>query len=416
MNGMTLRLGVRQMAIPDLRRLAVLLLALPMFGQSFHYVVDVTPTYYLSKAWPAIAAPFALYALLRGEPRYRAFFLLLLGWVIAVPLVTSVIYFGQPIVGGLGTLAKTLPISYALSFTGLLLWLRPEIATLERAFVWFGVLTFALLLLLWAVVPEDAYRSDSAAATKLFLWDEERGYRIYMPMFFGVMLLLHQFRRGLDGHWLCFVPVVVGILLLFMIFKQRTTLAALVLTLVIAAFLHSRRWRMVVMLGAAVGLVVAVPLVLNLGSVASDVTDSFGGSLSVRQNTIRIAFDFLNESFWRWLIGVGTLARINDMTLQQFFNAPMFYLADIGWLGIVFEYGLIGAVLLVGFYLLPLLAKGELVGPNPGRFVDALGDYMIFLVLSSAVYSVMYVPGEAATIFAIFAYIHVLRRENRRSV
>lgn len=411
MNVAALRLGRREFAVQGLWRPAVLLLAVAMFGQVFHYVVDIPPTYYLSKAWPVLMAPFALLALLRGEPPFRLYFLVLLAWVVTVPLITSVIYFGQPILGGIGTLAKTFPISYALSFAGLLLWLRPEPAAIARSFVWLGYVTFALMLFLWLVVPAEAYRADEAGLTKLFLWDQDRGERIYMPMYFGAILMLYQFRRGLDGHWLSFVVVGICYVLLIVIFKQRVTLAALAGTMVIAAFLHSRRWRLVVLAGAAVGLLLAVPLVLHFRGVAAGVTASFGGSLSVRQESVQIAFDFLNESFFRWLIGVGTLARINDMTLQTFFHAPNFYLADIGWLGIAFEYGLIGTVLLAGLYLLPLLAKRELVGPRPGPFLDALGDYMIYLVLASGVYSIIFAPGEAATIFAIFAYINLLRRE-----
>jgi hypothetical protein len=210
---------------------------------------------------------------------------------------------------------------------------------------------------------------------------------------------------------LSFVIVCVAFVLLVMIYKQRVSIAALGGAMLLAAFLHSWRWRAVVLAGAALALLLAVPLVLHFNTLADDVTTSFGGSLSIRQESVGIAFDFLNESFWRWLIGVGTLARINDMTLQVFFHAPMFYLADIGWLGIAFEYGLIGTALLAGVYLLPLVAKGELVGRRPGAFLDALGDYMIFLILASGVYSIMYAPGEATTIFAIFAYINLLRRE-----
>ena len=37
-----------------------LLLALPMFGQSFHYMIDLPPLYFLSKGWPLLTVPLAL--------------------------------------------------------------------------------------------------------------------------------------------------------------------------------------------------------------------------------------------------------------------------------------------------------------------------------------------------------------------
>ena len=95
------------------------------------------------------------------------------------------------------------------------------------------------------------------------------------------------------------------------------------------------------------------------------------------------AIAFLGTSAWRWLFGVGTISPIDPAGLMTWFS-HFFFLADITWLGVVFEFGLLGAALILGIAVraLLLLARARKL-EGGGFFLGALSDYLIYAVLIS---------------------------------
>ncbi|MGK7868369.1 hypothetical protein [Falsiroseomonas sp. E2-1-a20] len=386
--------------------LAVLLLLLPLYLQSFHYVTDIYPLYVLSKAWPLLTLPIALLGLLQ-RPRYAGLLVAVLAYTVLVAPLFGMIYFDQGYPSAITATLKVLPFTYYFSILWLLGWLRPRPEDLARAFTLLGGASFLLLAVLWVVMPETAYRTNAPgeAASLLFLWDVERGNRIVLPLIFGILFLFLQARLAMRrGEMLRLVVVVLGVLLLLVAYKQRTVILCLIAVLGWILFSEARlALRVVLGYGAAVaGTVLAGVLAMREGGLS---LDFLGGSLSVRELTLELAVGFLNQNPLGWLLGLGALTRASDISFQEFFNHANFYLADLGWFGIVFEYGLLGAVLILAVYLAAL--REGLRTPSAPRdaLVPALTDGLRYMLLASPVLSAIWAPGEVCALLAIFVYL-----------
>jgi hypothetical protein len=131
-------------------------------------------------------------------------------------------------------------------------------------------------------------------------------------------------------------------------------------------------------------------------------TDADSG-FDVRWTTFNQALDFLGTNPLHWLFGVGTISPLDPAGLITYFN-HFFFLADITWLGVLFEYGLIGAVLLLFIPIRGLLLSRRL-GPLDDRpFLASLQDFLLYAILISPLYPLTLAPGEIAIILAIFVY------------
>ncbi|BBK40400.1 hypothetical protein STVA_04200 [Allostella vacuolata] len=387
--------------------LAVLLVVLPMFGQLFHYLVELPPPYFLSKAWPVLMLPLALYALVALDLPHKAMFSLLLAYTMGVSPLLGMIYFGHGYLAALTTTVKIWPFTYYFALAAMLVWLRPDARTITRAVIILGALTYILMWLLWMFAPNDWYVSDPAKG-KLLIFENERGNRIYMPMFFGIIFLFYLARRlcALWEWWA--LPAMIGVFAsLVLIFKQRVSILAAVI--VVYAIIISSTQGALRRFLVACGLLGASAIIALLsGSVAEELAGSLGGSLSVRVKSFALAIDYLGSDPLRWLFGVGATTRFGEITLADIFGNKQFYLADLGWLGIVFEYGLVGAILLIGVYFVGLLFAWQTARADGTPLIRALADYTFFLFLTSAVYSFVFTPGELATIMGLAAYLRSL--------
>lgn len=117
---------------------------------------------------------------------------------------------------------------------------------------------------------------------------------------------------------------------------------------------------------------------------------------------------YLGADAARWVFGVGATSRVGSVTLIGLFKNTGFYLADIGWLGVVFEYGAIGSILLMLVHLAGLRQAMSWARPDDALSL-ALGDYIIYILVSSAVYSVVFLPGELTTCMALAYYLNRTR-------
>lgn len=380
----------------------VLLLGLPLFGQSFHYVIDLPPAYYLSKAWPVLTLPLAAYALVTVRLPWAWLYGVLLAYVLGLTPLLSMIYLGNGLVDALVTTAKSLPLLYYFAASGLLALLHPSQAQVRRAIVVLGVGTFVLMGFLWLVVPASAYRID-AAESKLFLYETERGYRIFMPMFFGILTLFYLARRLIMRRdLLAGLGVVIGFVMLILIFKQRTVILAVALTVGWIVFRCSRGWLRALLLTGGVTAAVVVGI-LVFGPLLARVETALGASLSIRQASISLAIDYIQGHPLVLMFGAGSITRLSQNTLSTLLGYAHFYLADIGWLGIVFEYGLAGAALILAVYI-AAIRQAAVTPPQDEPFVLALGDYVLYQIITSAVQSLVFTPGEVALIMALVVY------------
>lgn len=83
----------------------------------------------------------------------------------------------------------------------------------------------------------------------------------------------------------------------------------------------------------------------------------------------------------------------------------MLFLTDIGWLGVMFEYGAVGVLLILLVHIAGLrITLRWSRGGDP--MTCAFVDYIVFLLVESAIYSVVFTPGELTTILALAYYVH----------
>jgi hypothetical protein len=391
-------------------QLGILVLALPMFTQCFQYMVDVLPLYALSKAWPILMLPLFVWGLMRLDLPYKLLQVATLVWVLGVTPLIGIAHLGNEVGAALTTTIKVWPFASTFSLAAMLVLLKTPDSLLRRTLLSLGFATYAIMLLLWVVVPARAYGGGDAV-TKLFMYDPERGRHIYMPMFFGMLLIFYLNR----SFWVRpRVWTVAALLLAFVlqlwIDKERAAIGGAAVTVVIGAALSMRRFRtaactVLVLIGSVGVIYVALKLQSNV-----DLHSSLGGSLSVRTVSVSTAWNYISADPLRWLLGIGATTRFGDITLAHLFGNRMFFLTDIGWLGVAFEYGLIGALLMLLVHVGGLRATARWSTPDDALAL-AMVDYIIYLMIVSAVYSVVFTPGELTTVMGLS---YCLARAKRR--
>ncbi len=384
-------------------RALVILGMLPMFAQCFHYMVDIPPLYLLSKLWPFLMAPAAVWAMASVNIPARLIHLALLVWLLAATPLISILNLGNSFLDAMATTVKVWPFTYVFSLAAMLAWARPERGTLRAQILGLGVGTFVLMGLLWITVPASAY-GGTDLDTKLFMMDVERGYRIYMPMFFGILLILYL-NRSMWARFTWWKPVLIVICFILMqtIYKQRTAIAGVALAVVIGSILSLRRWRVAAFMVCGLAGAFGLAYLAARSQFVSQLQDNLGNSLAVRQVTMHTAWDYLAADPLRWLFGVGATTRLGEVTLGQLFNNPMFFLADIGWLGVLFEYGAVGVGLMLLVYGIGL-ACAIRWSQRDDPLTQAFADYVVYLIAVSLVYSVVFTPGELVSIMALSFY------------
>jgi hypothetical protein len=389
----------------------ILVLVLPLFGQFFHYMVDAGPFYFLSKAWPFMTLPLALHGLMGGRTPPHVNYIACLAYVLGVTPVLSIYWLGNSVVDAIGTTIKVWPITYYFSLLSLLMLLRPSPAVLRRSFVILGIVSFAALWLLWIVVPTSRYATDPEIS-KLFLYETERGYRIYMPETFTMLLMFMVAHRAARHPRLWHAGFILfGFASLLIIYKQRLAIAAAAAVTVWILYRQlPRLWRSLGLIAAGFGGIGAVVYAMRN---ADKVAQALGGSLSIRQTSMNLLWHYLADEPLRWVFGAGGATRFGTVTMADIVGRKDFYLADLGWAGVIFEYGAVGSLLLFGLYMTALRRydrspSGRSMAPDVPEDRDlyaALRDYALYLLLSTAVYSPVFTPGELASVTALILYL-----------
>lgn len=384
--------------------MTVLLLTLPFFAQTFHYLHEFTLPYLLSKAWPVLMLPLSLYGVARLGLPAKGLYLVFFAYVMGFTPFISMMQLGNGLMDALLTTVKVWPLSYYFALSAMLVLLSPTYARTRMTLVVLGVVTFALMLLLWLGAPLSWYVNDPELG-KLLIVENERGYRIYMPMFFGVLLIFYMTRSFMERpNWLLPLAVLICFILMLTIYKQRVAIGAALLVCGYGV-LVSLAPRLRLLLAGLMVAVVPIAIIYFILRDMQGLAQSLGGSLTVRQSSIALAATFLGDDPWRWLFGVGATTRFSSITLADIFGNSNFYIADIGWFGIVFEYGMVGALLLASLYVWGLFVVLRIARDGHDPIVLAMSDYILYLLVTSAVYSLVFTPGEFAVVMALALYL-----------
>jgi len=389
---------------------------LPLFAQVFYYLNEYPPPYLLSKGWPFLTLPLALYAMARMKLPVGGMFLVVLAYALGFTPLVSMIQLGNGFLDALTTTIKAWPFTYYFSLSAMLALLAVPATSIRKVVLAFGAATFVLMVLIYLAAPTSWY-ANNPADSKLLLYDLERGYRVYMPMFFGMILVFFLARSFILRRNVLFaLAIALAFLPMLFIFKQRAAIAAAVVVVAygMTMSLPPKARRIVfgaALLGMAAGIVfIAYKLGLFSGGSLDGAKDALGASLSVRQNSSALAFAFLGDDPMRWTFGVGATTRFSTTTLNDIFGNDQFFIADLGWIGVIFEYGVIGAALLAVLYIWCFIYVFRLTRDLADAFTLALADYVLYLLVSSAVYSVVFTPGELGVVMALIVHLDRQRR------
>jgi hypothetical protein len=379
-----------------------LLALLPLFGQTFHYISALLPLWALSKAFPVLSLPGVLrLSNHRRFPMTRQI-LISLAWLTLLPSFAAVFYFHESFFTSIAAQVKLLPILYFFSFLALLFTLQPTLSELERSFVILGVVVVVTLILLWAVVPSKWYQESYIIGQAPFLSSDNRGHRIRMSMYFPIVVLFFCYRRAFfERHAGYLLGAVVAFAVTLLIVKTRAMIIGITAVLAINTILWARPL-------ARVGLLLCAPFALtslfSTGYLATTFSTSPDTGFETRRISAELAIHFLGSEPMRWLFGVGTISPTSTDSLVDYFH-HFFFLADITWLGIVFEYGVIGALVFLFFQLRGIFFYRRLRAKLEDDFLGALFDYLVYILLISFFYPPTLTPGETAVILAIFVYV-----------
>ncbi len=331
-------------------------------------------------------------------------------YVAVITPIMSMFQLGNGFFDAMATTVKTWAFMNYFSLAAFLFLLKPGTPLLRKVMIGMGMATFGIMLALWLVMPHDAYVQNQSQS-KLLIYDD-RGYHIYMPMFFGMFYVFYLNRRlWLERHWISGVLLVATVTALIVIYKERTALIGGGAALLYGFAFSLRRSRRVPVIAAGI-IAGMVGIFLAIRHLVDQVSATLGSSLSVRQQTAALIYDYVTDQPLRWVFGVGSITRFSSMTLHDLFRDKHFFLADVGWLGTLFEYGIVGTVLIILVYVAGFRLgrqAGDIDGPEE-PFRKALADYGLYLLIVSTIYSAVFTPGEVASIAAIAIYCIGLRR------
>ena len=126
-----------------------------------------------------------MFAAARLALPYKGLLLAALAWSVGAAALIGVFELGNSGGGALAPTLKVWALANGLAFAGLLAVTKPTPDEIARTIAILGAVTFAAMAAIWMLAPTSAY-VGTIEATKVFLHDE-RGYRLNIPMMFGVL-------------------------------------------------------------------------------------------------------------------------------------------------------------------------------------------------------------------------------------
>lgn len=375
------------------------LLLLPMFFQLAYYKKDVGPFYLLAKVWPILVLPLALYGMFALRLPRAALYAAFLAYALVLTPALSMVYLPNDVLDAAVSTIRAWPMVFYFAVPAALLLLRTSEVTVRRGALAAGFATFALMWLLWLTVPADWYDWSGLDSALFSRADDHRDYFIRMPMALGQVAIFWLARRFAAERRPWQIVLAIGaIASMALIYKARVPTGTTILVVGLALFvaLPSR-----LRLGlAALGAVPVAALAVVYGPGVPDLlANVFDSSLFIRLRSHGIALAWMTEAPMRLLLGSGSIATSSATTLADFFGYAQFSITDIGWVGVLLEYGLVGTLLIVLIHLHALRDARAVAGRDPFRL--ALFDFVLAEVLASSVYSVMYAPGPVVTCAAL---------------
>jgi hypothetical protein len=186
----------------------------------------------------------------------------------------------------------------------------------------------------------DAFFSSDHTVSNLVTYDEWRGFRLKPPLFaimvglLSALMLLLQSRR--PGPMIAAIAVVGLAAFIWSIVMFRSTLATMLLSMLLYPIFLMRRNRLHLIVVAAPLALVLAPVVAQLA--LTNFMEADGGN--IRARAFGLAFEHIPRNFF---LGAGEDSAYGDT--YQSLVAPFFFPSDLGLVGVFYKYGLLGTLL-----------------------------------------------------------------------
>jgi hypothetical protein len=333
----------------------------------------------------------------------------------------ALLTFGQPLV--FGVLAQR---DLLLCFAGIYLYLslrtnRVNLDEIERVFVflaWGSALTYLVLI---NVLDPNQYRDVRG----FIAYSELRGgYLFHFNVLLIVFGAIYYLVRSLFLVRLSSITAALFFLsYLVLVHKGRAVLIALVLSLalMIIFYVSSRQRLRFLLWLVPLGALIVVALVFSGDGATGDYSRLFGSAFSVLQGTSSVDTS-ANARLWEIAAAVKYIAAnplVGSGELSHQWNGGFqsamgyFYPSDIGLVGVVFVYGVLGLVLLhLHYFWIARYARTIQCEPNQGFLFAAKIFCLYFLINSIVTGDTVFSPAISFVLLALFAFHY----ENQRAL
>jgi hypothetical protein len=392
----------------SLLKVSVMSFSFIFFFQLFFNVKDFNVLYIFSKAVMGAFAviSFIIYLIKAAvygiSIKHSSYLIFLFFVLISISTISSHIVFGQPLLEGIMAQVKLTGIFYYFLAFSLFAFLKPNIKDFEKTFVYLGLGTLIIYTLVNLFInPASVWTKESDIVIK----DSLRGYRFRLKDVFIIIYLFYALGKFLAGRQKMIMATLIILILLYLVVYQEERAELLSIVAVLG-------WRFITKSSAVVKSFFVI-LVSGVFILIVLYPDKFSGllssvdttSLQTRANTFGITYRFISSGFTNFLFGAGNLNSLWKGGFESLYGEN-FFLSDIGWGGIVFEFGFLGAILCFIAYL-KILKDVENTNKKYNSFLlSAFTDYILArLILSVISPHIPYFIGIYATLLAISVYL-----------
>lgn len=325
--------------------------------------------------------------------------------------VVGIINFNQPFFYGVTAEFKLLSVFYFFLILYVFILTNATRQEITKSLIYLALFSFSVYYFFnFAFDPQQYYKPDS----ELIYFDYNKGYRYKFRTIFGVIAIFFFFRLYLKSRRLKHFLFVLFFISYIMFFsKGRFELLTILITMFLAAgedrSLSSKALWLIVCF-------VCITMVLTLVPHFSSLLEADDNSGSIRLVSLATVFASFSSNPENLIFGFGYLNPLFKSDYNSVFGES-FFVADIGWIGLIFEFGFLGASMFVYFYIILIKESGIKSMAAQPYIQVALKDFVIKTIMVSVLTpSIPYLWGIYASILAIFVYLNYFKNPDHEDM
>lgn len=398
-------------------RIAFLSIAFVFLFQTFFYVKEFEIGYFVSKIGiPIFGIALALIFLIipnSGKSKTAAAYwtIFFAAYFFSFGVIASLFHYEQDFQTTLTSQAKILP--FFVYFVVLLLLQAFKVRERE---LFQGIIATGLILSLVYIYAATTINVGEywTQESSIFV-NDAKGFRIRFPSALPIIaffLCAHYLRRRANKYVIA-AFCIIGYFLIFEM-KQRVELISIALAVIAIAF-TGRRLIAFYLISLCI-IVFVTFLSITEPSLALDFELSEDTSWLARARQIDYVTEVIREHPSSLIFGVGKLSEIGDFGYEAYLGFK-FTTADLGWIGVMHEYGVAGVILLA--FMVYLIFKSvdrasKIDSEYYSLIASSLKSYLIMSIFLSIIAPrFLYLSGVFFAIYAIGAYISDISQPKR---